>query len=501
MIHSAHKIFLLVLLSFSVLHAQKDSLTTKKLVSNTSPLNELREQLDDYFNDPNFSNALCGVLVKSAKTGEVLYKRNADKLFIPASNMKLFTSAAGLLLLGADYTYETTLSVNGELSKGALQGDLIIEGSGDPTISGRFYDGNITKVFENWADTLKARGIWIINGDIIGDDSLFDNEGLGKGWELDYESEWYAAPSGALSFNDNAIEVRIEPTQPNFPAKISLIPDTKYVSVISKVITDEDEPEEPIKVARVRGTNLISVTGNINVDSKPISKHISVANPTMYFLSVLKEVLERKGIVVKGQVESINNSLKKISQDDLTPVLVHRSVPLKMILRELNKNSNNFYAEQLLKTIGSEIYNYGTIENGVKACKDLFNNMGINTDNMVMADGSGLSRLDLVTPRQIAYLLSYMYKSDVFNDYYDSLPIAGVDGTLIDRMKKSSAENNVHAKAGYNTNVSSLSGYLKTLSGEPLIFSIVINNFLMPPALANYIEDNVCIRLVNFNRN
>jgi D-alanyl-D-alanine carboxypeptidase/D-alanyl-D-alanine-endopeptidase (penicillin-binding protein 4) len=172
-----------------------------------------------------------------------------------------------------------------------------------------------------------------------------------------------------------------------------------------------------------------------------------------------------------------------------------------MILKELNKNSNNFYAEQILKTIGLEIYNFGTIENGVKACNDFFNTMGINPDNMVMADGSGLSRLNLVTPRQIVNLLSYMNKSDEFLQFYESLPIAGVDGTLIDRMKKTSAENNVRAKAGYNNNVSALSGYLKTVSGEQLVFSMLVNNYLVPPALANYILDNVCHRLVNFIRN
>ena len=247
-------LFAIMLIS-SIVSAQKDSIAVHKVVTNTSQLNELREQLDDYFNDPNFSNAIMGVLVKSVRTGEVLYRKNSDKLFIPASNMKLFTSAAALILLGEDYTYETTLYVDGELSKGSLEGDLIIQGSGDPTISGRFYDGNITKVFEDWADSLKARGIWVIDGDIIGDDSSFDNVGFGKGWELDYESKWYAAPTGTLSFNDNTIEVKIEPTQANFPAKISLIPNTKYASVISKVVTVPDESDKPIKVTRVRGTN------------------------------------------------------------------------------------------------------------------------------------------------------------------------------------------------------------------------------------------------------
>lgn len=500
--HTVNKFFIIVLLFTTISFAQqKDSLSEKKNISNINPLIELRDQLDDYFNDSNFSNAIWGVLVKSLKTGEVIYKRNADKSFIPASNMKLFTGAAALLLLGPKYVYETNIYVNGDLEKGVLKGDLIIQGSGDPTISNRFYEGNHTKIFEEWADTLKARGIWIIKGNVYGDDSFFDNVGLGNGWTWDYESSWFAAPSGALSFNDNSVEIKVDPTEINFPSKVSLIPYTKYLSVISKVTTVDENTESSVSVVRQRGTNLLMVTGTIKKGSQSVKEHVSISDPTMYFLTVLREVFERKGIVIQGRVGNLNSAENNIIPDDITPLYTQRSVPLKTIIKELNKNSNNFYAEQLLKTIGLEIYNYGTVENGVKACKEIFNSMGINPENMVMADGSGLSRLDLVTPRQIVNLLSYMYKNDEFSNFYESLPIGGVDGTLINRMKRTAAENNVRAKAGYNDNVSSLSGYLKTLSGEQMAFSIIVNNYLTSPALANYIQDNVCNRLVNFIRN
>jgi serine-type D-Ala-D-Ala carboxypeptidase/endopeptidase (penicillin-binding protein 4) len=496
------KIFLFLLL-FSVFcySQQADTVNEKKNISGITTLHELRYQLDDYFSDRNFSDAMWGVMVKSLRTGEVLYKRNEDKLFMPASDMKLFTSSAALILLGPKFTYETNFYVNGDLEKGVIKGDLIIQGSGDPTISNRFYEGSETVLFEKWADTLKSKGIWVIDGNIVGDDSEFDNAGYGKGWSLDYESSWFAAPSGSLSFNDNCVEINIEPAEINYPAKITLSPDTKFVTLLPKVVTSDENTNNSITARRSRGTNLISVSGNIKKNSRPVVEHISIADPTMYFLTVLKEVFERKGITVKGKVGGIEIASKTISSDDLTLVYTHKSNQLGLILKELNKNSNNFYAEQILKSIGLEVYNYGSVENGVRACKELFSTMGINPDNMVMADGSGLSRLDLVTPRQIVNLLSYMYKKEEFSKFYESLPIAGVDGTLIDRMKKTTAENNVRAKAGYNTNVSSLSGYLKTISGEPLVFSIMVNNFLAPPAMANYIQDNVCNRLINFNRN
>lgn len=497
----ANRIFLVLILMCGFAYAQKDSTLERKPHQNLYSLNELRDQLDDSFNDQNFTSAIWGVMVKSLRSGEIIYKRNADKLLIPASNMKLFTTSAALILLGPDYSYETNIYANGEIKKGILEGDLVIQGTGDPTISNRFYNGNTTKLFEEWADSLKSHGINKITGNIYGDDSFFDNNGLGKGWLSDYEWSWFSAPSGALSFNDNSVEIIVEPGELNFPAQVTVNPSTQYVTIVSKVITVDEDASQSISVSRIRGSNLITVTGRIRVTSKPYSEHVSISEPTMFFLSVFKEVLNQKGIEVTGRVGNIESSERTIITEDFTPLLRHESVPLSLILKEVNKNSNNFYAEQLLKTIGAEEYGYGSSENGVRACRDIFNSMGINPDNMVMVDGSGLSRLDLVTPRQIVNLLTYMYKTEEFQKFYDSLPIGGVDGTLVDRMKKTSAQNNVRAKAGYNENVSSLSGYLRTVSGEPLVFSIIVNNFLAPYNLANYIEDNVCNRLVNFVRN
>jgi D-alanyl-D-alanine carboxypeptidase/D-alanyl-D-alanine-endopeptidase (penicillin-binding protein 4) len=494
--------FTIILLSCSVslLAQTKDTTGIKKSVS-FNLLNELREQLDDSFNDPNFNHAFWGVLVKSLKTGEIIYKRNADKLFNPASNTKLFTSAAALSLLGSDFVYQTNLYANGIIKNNKLAGDLIIQGSGDPTISNRFFNGNVTSIFEAWADSLISKGITEISGNLYGDDASFDNFGSGRGWLLDNESAWFSAPSGALSFNDNTLMIEVKPTEINFPAEIKVIPNTKYVTVMQKVLTVDTNSEQSIKISRLSGSNLISVNGKIKKDSKPVIEYVSIADPTLFFLTVLREVFEQKGISVKGKIGSISIAEKIILAENLSLLFTHESVPLHMIVKELNKNSNNFYAEQILKTIGLEVYNYGSSENGAKASKELFATMGINPDNMIMVDGSGLSRLNLVSPRQIVNLLTFLYSSDQFNPFYNSLPIGGVDGTLANRMKRSSAENNVRAKTGFNENVSSLSGYLKTIGGETLAFSIMINNFLASPNLVEYLEDNVCNRLVNFVRN
>ena len=495
-------LFVLALIAFGNIEAQKDTTSVLKHKNHLQySLTELREQIDDAANDPNFANAYWGIMIKSLKSGETIYKRNADKLMMPASDMKLFTTATALLLLGSDYRYNTKIYLDGTIEKTKIKGDLIIRGSGDPTISSRFFEGKSTKVFEDFADTLIKKGIKRITGNIIGDDNAFDQVGLGKGWSWDYESSWFSAPSGALSFNDNSVDIFIKPSVENMPALISIEPDTKYVTIINKVITVADTTAEEINIIRNRGTNIITVFGKIHKHNKGITEFASINDPTLYTVSVLKEVLEQKGITVDGYATDLNDESKEVFYDDLLVIYDHKSVPLRNIVKEINKNSNNFYAEQLLKTLGLELYNFGSIDNGVKGCRDIFNVMGINPDNMVIADGSGLSRLNLVTPKQIVNLLSYMYKSDEFSTFYNSLPVAGTDGTLANRMKKTSAENNVHAKPGYNTGVTSLSGYVRTLSGEPLAFSLIVNNYLVPSNLANYIQDMICQRLANFSRN
>ncbi|MBM4171421.1 MAG: D-alanyl-D-alanine carboxypeptidase/D-alanyl-D-alanine-endopeptidase [Ignavibacteria bacterium] len=492
--------FFILFVSLQIVAQQKDSVLTKSS-SVLNSINELREQLDDFFNDPNFSSATFGVVIKSLKTGEILYKRNPDKLFIPASNIKLITAASALYNLGANYVYATEILANGIIKNGILNGDLIIKGSGDPTISNRFYSGSITNIFEKWADSLIAKGISEITGNLFGDDSAFDNLGLGRGWAWNDEHLWYSAPSSALSFNDNIIQIIIKPTKLNLPAEIIILPNTKFVSMISKVSTVDETQPQFISVSKLRGTNVISIGGSIKNTTEQLTEFVAVSDPTMYFLTVLSDVLTQKGILIKGRIESLDSSTKIIIKENLSNLFIHESVPLHMILKELNKNSNNLYAEQILKTIGFETYNYGTTENGVRATLSIIDEMGINPSNFVMADGSGLSKLNLVTPRQIINLLNYMYKSEFFNPFYESLPIAGVDGTLSMRMRKTSAEKNVRAKAGYNNYVSSLSGYVKTVASEILAFSILVNNLITPIGLANYLEDSICNRLVNFTRN
>ncbi len=465
-----------------------------------STIQEFWSQMNDIFNDPNFSNAEWGVVIQSLETGEYFYKRNEDKLFIPASNLKLFTTSAGLILLGSDYRFKTNVYMNGIVDGSVLKGDLVIQGRGDPSISSRFYDGNMLKVYNDWADSLVNDGIDEITGNIIGDDNAFDEVGLGAGWAWDYESNWFAAPSSAISFNDNCVDLVVTVNKKTHQPEISVYPDTKYVIIINKVSTVPKDSATSIDAYRELGTNVITVFGTIRDNSDSVKTYVTVNNPTQFAMVALKDVLRKKGIVIDGYPIDINDMTTNLDYSKMKILFTQDSPPLKEIVKVINKSSQNLYAEQLLKTIGLETKGYGSVENGVSAEDKVFREMGINPESLNIVDGSGLSRLDLVTPKQIVSLLSYMYKNKNFIPFFNSLPIAGVDGTLGDRMQNTKAQGKIRAKPGFLEGVRSLSGYAFTGDNEPIAFSIIVNNFNVPVKLAENIQDLVCLRLANFKR-
>ncbi|HSL90263.1 MAG TPA: D-alanyl-D-alanine carboxypeptidase/D-alanyl-D-alanine-endopeptidase, partial [Ignavibacteriaceae bacterium] len=225
---------------------------------------EFWEQMDDIFNDPTFSNAHWGVVIQSLETGEYLYKRNEDKFFVPASNIKLFTTAAGLLLLGEDYKFSTNLYTDGYIDGSILVGNLIIQGRGDPTISGRFYNNNVYAVYSDWADSLIALGIDEINGNIIGDDNLFDDIGLGKGWSWDYESYWYAAPSSAISLNDNCVDITLKYNASLDKLDLIVSPESKYMVIRNEVRLVPADSVTDVNVYRERGSNVVTLYGTFS---------------------------------------------------------------------------------------------------------------------------------------------------------------------------------------------------------------------------------------------
>lgn len=468
--------------------------------NDTSNISALRVQLDEIIDDNIFASSFWGVKIISLQNGQTIYERNADKLFMPASNMKLFTSSAGLLLLGSGFKYKTDIFANGKITNGTLQGDLIIVGSGDPTISGRFADDDMMKIFNDWADTLLALGIEEIAGNIIGDDNLFSDAGYGRGWAADYESEWYAAQSSALSFNDNCFDIEITPGALGAPAIINIMPMSKIPTIINNTVTVHQDSSASISYSRQKGTNIINIGGSVRENSLPRKIWVSVNNPTQFTLVTLKDALNNRGIKVNGYAADIDDESPNYDYSNASLIFTHYSVDLSEIVTVINKQSQNLYAEQLLRTIGLQYFGSGSIKNGIEACSVLYNNMNINPSDLRIMDGSGLSRQNLVKAEQIVNLLSYMYKTSEFNAFYESLPIAGVDGTLSNRMKNTPAQNRVRAKTGFVGYVSSLSGYALTADDEIFVFSLIANNFIVPVSVAQSAQDKICVLLSQFSR-
>lgn len=492
----------IILFAFISVNAQerKDSVNETLPRYSLSTLPEFWSQMDDIFNDPSFSNAQWGVLIQSLETGEYFYKRNEDKLFLPASSLKLFTTAAGLIQLGPEYRFTTNIFKRGIIDGSILKGDLIIQGRGDPTISERFYGGDMLRLYNLWADSLLQLGIDEISGNIIGDESEFDDRGLGDGWAWDDESYWYSAQSSAISFNDNCVDISVFVKQDKKTSKVFIYPDTKYVTVSNEVTVVPKDSTTDIDVYRERGTNLITVSGTIKQNSDTVKTFCTVNNPARFAMVVLRNVLEKKGITITGSTMTDDDLTRPIDYKQANLLFTNSSLPLMEIIKVVNKNSQNLYAEQILKTIGLETEHYGTRENGIEAELDIFQDMGINTDGMIIVDGSGLSRLNLVSPRHFISLLNYMFKNKYFIPYFNSLPIAGVDGTLGSRLKNTRAEGKIRAKTGYLKTVRSLCGYAFTGDNEPVAFTIIANNFNVPVKLAENIQDLVCLRLANFKR-
>ncbi len=477
------------------------------------PANELArsglaKQLDQLFEAPQWRNAQWGVQIVDLDTSEVLYERQADKAFMPASNLKLYTTGAALKTLGQDYRFETKIYVNGPVRGGVLRGDVIIVGSGDPSISGRYNpDLPTTGILAQWARAIRDAGIRKIDGAIIGDDDCFDDEPRSGTWQLDYYQEWYAAESSGLAINENCWDVTVFPgPRVGAPARIQPTLATKYVTFVNEIITTTptSKPDEDLDIAirRPLDGNRVTLHGVIPLDHAPYKLWGSVYNGTLWTVTLLREELERQGVRVRNgaiDIDDIRDKERRLRRNDWRLVHTHVSPPLKQLVAIVNKPSQNFYADQLLKTLGYVRYGRGSFEAGERVVREMLAAAGIDTTSLRMLDGSGLSRQNLVEPRMTVGLLAYMAWQPEAKAFFDSLPIAGVDGTLRKRLKGTEAEGKVHAKTGYIGRVRCLSGYTTTRDRHRVAFSMMVNNYTVTTSMANDTQDSATLLLVRYS--
>jgi serine-type D-Ala-D-Ala carboxypeptidase/endopeptidase (penicillin-binding protein 4) len=432
---------------------------------------------------------------------------------MPASNMKIVTLAAAARVLGWDYRFTTTLETSGQLVGGSLSGDLIVRGGGDPTINTR--NGRGVAVFAEWVAALKAAGIHRIDGRIAGDDHLFDDDGLGMGWAWDYLEAGYAAPVGALQYNEDVAELTVlSGANIGDPAVVRLSPGSGF-AVTNKAVTGPPDQPESIVYRRLLDRPVLEVSGTVPLTSPPlpgvppsrtVTRQVAVLNPTFYFAQSLKEFFYANGIVVSGEAIDLDDFTQSAApmEAPIRRVLAKTdSPPLRDIAPVLMKVSQNLYAETLLKAMGAASSGTGTAAAGRSAVVKALHDLGIDAGvSLVMADGSGLSRYNYVTASLIAQILQRMHSDTGHREpFYASLPIAGKDGTVSTRMRRTRAEGNAVAKTGSISNVRALSGYVRTRDGELLVFSILANDFVVPAAMVNWIADLAVEVLSNFSRN
>src|SRR5467141_1681712 len=425
-----------------------------------------------------------GLLIVDAESGETLYEQNADKYFVPASNMKLFTTALALAKLGPDFRFHTTLETSGAISKeGVLGRDLVLVGRGDPNLSNRKFpyelkeefDGPAEKGLVELADALVAKGVKEISGDVIGDDSYFPRERYPNGWEIDDMVWEYGAAISAIVVDDNTVALTLTPgEQAGSPVQAAVAPATPDFLVENNVITSAADVKPDLTLTREPGSNLVVVKGSLPAKSAPRKLVLSIEEPAQHAAALLKRLLEERGVKIAGVARARHDHAEP--GGDPVVLAEHASVPLGDSVKLINKISQNLHTEMLLRTVARQNGVWAKPEDLAKVASDFYSVAGIAPDDVIQSDASGLSRRDLVTPRAIVTLLIFAQKQSWFATYYASLPVAGVDGTLEDRMKNTPAAGRIHAKTGSVEHVRTLSGFAETASGRRVIFSFLSNN-------------------------
>ena len=471
----------------------------------TAAVRELRSDLAMVFAAPSMARGVWGVDIRSVDTGEVLFQQNADRLMMPASNMKILTLAAAAQTLGWDHRFVTTLETAAPIENGVIRGDVFVRSNGDPTINTR--ENRATTVFDDWASALRAAGVIAIDGRIVGDDQVFDDDGIGPGWSWDYLEAGYAAPSGALQFNENTAELTIAAgAKAGDPAVVALAPGTG-LSIVNRAITidaTDDARRASVNVRRRIDRPEIEITGTVAIGTESSRRTVAVLNPTLYLAQAVKDGLTSRGVEVRGAAVDADDIAAELvaSASAERHVLARTESPsLREIGTVLMKVSQNLYAETLLKAIATKTGAIGTTDAGRAVAIQTFSAWNLPRDAYVMSDGSGLSRYNYVTPSMVTAVLQRMYGDPTHRDaFMATLPVAAKDGTVSTRMRKTRAAENAVAKTGSIANVRSLSGFVKSRDGEMLVFSIIANDFVAPAATVTYLADLAVETLSNFSR-
>jgi len=444
-----------------------------------------------------FDRAHWGIAVWDPATGEALYRRDADRHFVPASNLKLVVAAAAAHLLHPDYRYRTTVHAGGPVRDGVLEGDVVLYGRGDPMISGRYYP-SATAVLDSLADALYRRGVRSVAGGVTADESYFDSVYLREDWERYDLLWWYAAPVGALGFNDNSIDFRVEPgAQAGALARITGSPESAAWRLDNRGRTVARGRPKTLDFDRVPGTNRIIAYGEIPRGAPASTEYVAVVEPARVTGTVFREALERRGIrVTRTEVRVVSDPARSPAAGAAV-LAEHVSPPLPQVIGPILGTSQNWFAEQLVKTLGREMRGEGSWSAGLAVEREFLTRVvGIDSAAIVLRDGSGLSSGNLVTPDALVQLLAWARTAPRGELVRDALPVSGRSGSL--RSRLTDMPGRVAAKTGYISNVDSLSGYVTLADGRELVFSVIANASGLPSSRMKGAIDEVVKAIASY---
>jgi D-alanyl-D-alanine carboxypeptidase/D-alanyl-D-alanine-endopeptidase (penicillin-binding protein 4) len=476
-------------LSFIVLrHVLPSGILLVGLLATPLGAQSLGKRLDRLLDAPPFDRHHWGVVVLDT-TGRVLYRRNADRLFVPASNTKLIVSALSAVVLPPDSGVTTSVYASGPVNGDRVRGDLVLYGRGDPTMSRRCFDADTLKAgacetdpmrrLRELAGQLRARGIRVIEGDVVGDGSFFESATLGGSWEQDDLVWWYAAPVTGLAFNDNSVDLRWAPgPESGSPGQLTISPELGITLVENRTVTDSTAPG--IDAGRL-GPFGFWVSGSIPRAQSPRTSYLAVADPNRYAASAFRRALHEAGIAVLGSTGSTVDSMRYAAARATEPLAGTASRPFREWLVPILGPSQNLFAEMLLKQVARRVSGDGSWRAGLELGRRfLIDSVALDSTQFSFRDGSGLSKGNVASPLTFARLLLWMRRRPEFPVFEQALPVAGRSGTIRSRMVGTAVEGKVRAKTGTVSRANALSGYVTLPRGQVRIFSIQTNNHDLP---------------------
>jgi D-alanyl-D-alanine carboxypeptidase/D-alanyl-D-alanine-endopeptidase (penicillin-binding protein 4) len=462
-----------------------------------------------------------GVKIVSLDTNKVIFEENAEKYFMPASNMKSYTVAAAMEKLSPDFKFVTSVYAPAMPdANGVVRGDLSIYGRGDVSFSTAFYDGDYYKGLDALATKIVEAGVKRIEGNLVGDESYFTGNPIPPSWEWEDLQWYYGAEISALPVNDNAVDLSIKPNSINLPCVVRVLPANAVVKIVNRCTTSATGAKREIQIVKKIDQNTIEINGTMPLEDKGYKGFIAVSRPAQLFVEMLRGLLIQKGVAITGQNKVINAKDKAVSAiaSSVPPVEITKieSPPFSLVAAKTMKPSQNTYTETILWTLGEQIgrkqesslaidefsirklQQTSSADFGLKVVQNFMSEIGVAPDSVIQWDGSGLSRHNLITPNSAVQLYTYMSKSRYADAWRNSLTIGATDGTLKNRFKETVAAANVRGKTGTIDQVSALSGYVTTASGERLVFSILVNG-VSDVRLRQAVIDEIVIALASFN--